>query len=94
MKVSCFVVLQREWQRIVPKLKPLLLLCVVQSMQKSLVCDAFCCVIVIAQAPYTGSVVTRFSSLQLANIRKRAFDLSLTAFGKHLLHLRQIIVLK
>ena len=38
--------------------------------------------------------VARFSSLQLATIRKRAFDLSLTAFGQHTLHLPQIIVLK
>ena len=36
-------------------------LCDVQRMQKSLVCDAFCCVIVITQAPYSGSVVVRFS---------------------------------
>ena len=44
------------------KTKPLLRLCVVQSMQKSLVCGAFCCVIVITQAPYSGSVVARFSA--------------------------------
>ena len=62
MKVSCFVVLQKEWQRIVPKLQPLLLLCVVQRMQKSLVCGAFCCVIVIAQASYSGSVGAGFSA--------------------------------
>ena len=93
MKVSCFVVLQKEWQRIVPKLQPLLLLCVVQSLQKSLVCGAFCCVIVIAQAPYSGSVVVRFSALA-STIRKRAYDLSLRAFGKPPLDLRQIIVLK
>ena len=93
MKVSCFVVLRGECQRILRKLKPLLQLCVVQSMQKSLVCDTFCCVIVIAQAPYSGSVVVRFSALA-STIRKRAYDLSLRAFGKPPLDLRQIIVLK
>ena len=72
MNVSCFVVLQREWQRIVPKLKPWLRLCVVQSMQKSLVCGAFCSVLVIGQAPCIGSLLARFSSLQLATIKKES----------------------
>ena len=89
MKVSCFVVLQREWQRIVPKLQPLLLLCVVQSMQKSLVCGAFCCVIVLAQAPYSGSVGARFSALA-SNYKEE----SLRFVFEGILHLRQIIVLK
>ena len=42
-------------KKIVPKLKPFLRLCVVQSMQKSLVCGAFCCVIVMTQPRYSGS---------------------------------------
>ena len=93
MKVSCFVVLQREWQRIVPKLKPLLLLRVVQSTQKSLVCGAFCCVIIIAQAPYSGSVVARLSA-SASNYKEESLRFVFEGIWQTPLHLRQIIVLK
>ena len=63
MNVSCFVVLQREYRKNCAKMKTVAVVFVVQGMQKLLVCDAFSCVDVIAQAPYSGSVLARFSSL-------------------------------
>ena len=62
MNVLCFVVLQKDYRNNCAKIKTVAAVFVVQGMQKLLVCDTFSCVVVIAQAPYSGSVLARFSS--------------------------------
>ena len=63
MNVSCFVVLQKEYRKNCAKITTAAAVFVVQGMQKLLVCDTFSCVVVIAQALYSGLVLARFSSL-------------------------------